>query len=81
MTTYEQSEKPHPSVLDTDPEMLEKTSDTCDHVITDRFIGHEDSAVNKALLRKQDFRLIPICATMYLLAVRLSRERSVHSDG
>ncbi|KAF2020465.1 permease of the major facilitator superfamily [Aaosphaeria arxii CBS 175.79] len=28
----------------------------------------EKSSANKTLLRKQDFRLIPICATMYLLA-------------
>lgn len=36
--------------------------------IIDRFIGQEGSAANKILLRKQDMRLIPICALMYLLA-------------
>jgi hypothetical protein len=39
--------------------------------VTDRFLGQEKSAANAVLLRKQDMRLIPICATMYLLAVRI----------
>ncbi|KAF7556145.1 hypothetical protein G7Z17_g1648 [Cylindrodendrum hubeiense] len=34
----------------------------------DVFSGQEDSKANKDLLRKQDIRLIPICAMMYLLA-------------
>ncbi|KAF4466557.1 MFS transporter [Fusarium albosuccineum] len=36
--------------------------------LVDHFLGHENSEVNKALLKKQDWRIIPICATMYLLA-------------
>ncbi|KAI5239145.1 putative MFS transporter [Aureobasidium subglaciale] len=36
--------------------------------VVDRFAGQEASKINKALLRKQDMRLIPICAMMYLLA-------------
>lgn len=39
--------------------------------VTDRFLGQEKSAVNADLVRKQDMHLIPICATMYLLAVRV----------
>lgn len=36
--------------------------------VADPFIDRVNSLENKTLLRKQDWRLIPICATMYLLA-------------
>lgn len=47
----------------------------------DRFLGQEKSAANAVLLRKQDMRLIPICATMYLLAVRLPDARHILGTG
>jgi hypothetical protein len=72
MATYHQSEKPSPIILNEDPVMLEKALGSSEAVV-DHFLGQETSAINKALLRKQDFRLIPICATMYLLAVSFQR--------
>ncbi|KAF4452352.1 hypothetical protein F53441_4804 [Fusarium austroafricanum] len=48
--------------------VLEKGGVIDGQVLVDHFLGQEDSKANKALLRKQDYRIIPICATMYLLA-------------
>ncbi|PSN74842.1 MFS transporter [Corynespora cassiicola Philippines] len=51
------------------PSALEKGGIYSDgNEVADRFEGQEGTTANKAILRKQDTRLIPVCATMYLLA-------------
>ncbi|KAF3042877.1 hypothetical protein E8E12_002707 [Didymella heteroderae] len=67
MATYGHPEKVSHKNLEEDPVMMEKALAPSEPVV-DRFVGQEKSVVNRALLRKQDFRLIPICALMYLLA-------------
>ncbi|KAM0325170.1 hypothetical protein ACHAQA_007709 [Verticillium albo-atrum] len=52
------------------PSFLEKGDlvSGVDAPLEDSFVDQESSEANKRLLRKQDWRLIPMCATMYLLA-------------
>ncbi|KIL92420.1 hypothetical protein FAVG1_04831 [Fusarium avenaceum] len=47
---------------------LEKGATIDGENLVDHFQGQEKSEANQTLLRKQDWRIIPICATMYLLA-------------
>ncbi|KAH8670715.1 MFS transporter [Ilyonectria robusta] len=58
----------HEEDLSKSHSIIDKNINADEAPAIDAFSGQDDSEANKALLRKQDIRLIPICAMMYLLA-------------
>ncbi|VUC27890.1 unnamed protein product [Clonostachys rosea] len=64
--THNEIRSPSPSMVGKVGSILPEAHD--ETPAADGFANQEDSAANKALLWKQDIRIIPICSAMYLLA-------------